>query len=129
MKSCRFCQKPMLPAHGGFAADMDITIEYVHWECHNCPRTVKEYDDADTWFSVMSFYNGNWYEVMQSYVCTDPKCIPSDPPLTSIYKYTLYKDSNSRNCLKTELVFELSQDIKLTPQNIDDKLAMLLVFS
>lgn len=129
MKDCRFCQKPMLPCINEFPADMDITVEYTHWECHYCPRTVKEYDDTDLWFCITSFYNGSWYEVMQSYICTDPKCIPSDSPLTSIYKYTMYEDFQERPNIKSELVLELNEDIKVTPQNVDEKLALLLTFS
>lgn len=117
----------MIPATDAFMADADITIEHSMWECHACPRTVREYADDDLWFSILSFYNGHWYEVMQMYICNDPKC--KDPPLTSIYKYTFYEDAQGRPCLKSNLVFEISEDPKLTPQNVDEKLAFLLTFS
>lgn len=119
----------MIPCTGGFMADADITVDKSMWECHFCPRTVREYEDDDLWFSILSFFNGHWYEVMQSYVCKDPNCTAPEPPLTSIYKYTFYEDSQERPCLKSELVFELSEDPKITPENIDSKLAILLTFS
>jgi hypothetical protein len=125
MKTCRFCQKPMLPATNEFPGDMDIPVDHSLWECHFCPRTVKEYEDDDLWFSIVGFYNGNWYEVMQMYVCGECK----DPPLTSIYKYTLYEDDQERPCIKSVLAFEISEDAKITPQNVDSKLALLLTFS
>lgn len=129
MKNCRFCNKPMLPINDGFMADIDISVEHSMWECHFCPRTVKEYDDDDLWFSIVTFYNGHWYEVMQSYICRDPNCSAPEPPLISIYKLTMYEDEQERPCLKSKLVFEISQDPKITPQNVDEKLAMLLTFS
>ncbi len=125
MKNCRFCNKPMLPKTDTFPADFDITVEHSIWECHACPNTVKEYDDDDCWFSITAFFNGNWYEVMQSYVCSNCK----EDPLLSVYKYTLYEDSTGNVNLKSEFVMELSQDAKITPQNVEQKLAMLLVFS
>src|SRR5512135_2451435 len=109
MKNCRFCNKPMLPAVHEFPGDMDVSVEHSMWECHFCPRTVKEYDDDDLWFSITAFYNGSWYEVMQSYVCRDPNCTAPEPPLTSIYKYTMYEDQQERPNIKSELVFELSE--------------------
>lgn len=127
--NCRFCNKPMVPSTDGFMADADLTVEHSIWECHFCPRTVKEYEDDDLWFSILGFYNGHWYEVMQSYICNDANCKTKEPPLTSIYKYIFYEDSQKRPCIKTELVFEISQDPKLTPHNVDEKLALLLTFS
>lgn len=127
MKNCRFCNKPMIPATGSFMAEADITVEHSMWECHFCPRTVREFEDDELWFSIMSFYNNHWYEVMIMYVCKDIKC--SDPPLTSIYKYSFYEDVQERPCVKSELVFEISEDAKITPYNVDEKLAMLLTFS
>jgi hypothetical protein len=115
----------MLPVHDNFPGDMDVLVDHSFWECHHCPRTVKEYDDDDCWFSILGFFNGAWYEVMQSYVCANCK----EQPLTSVYKYSLYHDAQDKPNLKSVLVFELSEDLKVTPQNVDQKLATILIFS
>jgi len=117
----------MIPATGSFMADADISVENSMWECHMCPRTVKEFKDDPLWFSILSFFNGHWYEVMQMYICNDKEC--KDPPLTSIYKYTFYTDDSQRPCIKSDLVLELNEDPKITPQNVDEKLAVILTFS
>lgn len=125
MKNCRFCGKPMLPIID-ILPDSDSTVEHSMWECHACPATVKEWEEPKYGFAILAFYNDHWYEVIQMYV---PEGEHDDPPLTSIYKYTLYENEFEQPCVKSELALELSIDSKITPQNIQQKLAMLLVFS
>lgn len=124
LKNCRFCGKPLLPVENIFG-EADMQVSHAMWECHNCPATVREYPDDECWFSILAFYGGHWYEVMQSYVCDDCK----EEPLLSIYKYTLYLNDQHEPQIRSEMVFELSQDGHITPQNIQQKLATFLVFS
>lgn len=125
MNLCRFCKTPMLPIQD-IPPDWETTIDHVMWECHACPATVKQYTDDPSYFAIMTFYNGHWYEVMQMYV---PEGAHTDPPLLSIYRYTYYVDEFKRNCIKTELALELSIEGNITPQNINQKLATILTFS
>lgn len=126
MKNCRFCKKPMLPITD-IIPDSDTSVDHSMWECHFCPATVKEYGGDEDWFSILGFWNGNWYEVMQFYVLTDLD--PKEPPLLSIYKLTTYDNDGKQPCVKSEFVKEWNIDGKITPENIQHKLATLLVFS
>jgi hypothetical protein len=125
MKNCRFCNKPMLPVID-IITESDSTVEHCMWQCHACPATVTQSYDED-WFSLLAFWNGHWYEVMQFYVLR-----PDDTkelPLLSIYRYTTYLNDSDQPCLKSEFVKEWNMDGKITPENIQHKLATLLVFS
>lgn len=106
--------------------DSDTSVLFSMWECHNCPSTVKQYADDDYWFSIITFYGGHWYEVMQMYV---PPEEHKEPPLLSIYKYTVYKNSQNQPSVRSELAMEFSIDAQITPQNINQKLATILTFS
>lgn len=123
--NCRFCNVPMLPIED-IVPDSDQQFEHSMWECHNCPATVKQYTSDPSWFSILAFYNGHWYEVMQMYV---PEGNHKDPPLLSIYKYTIYLNDLGKPNIRSELAQEHSFDGRITPQNIKDKLATFLVFS
>lgn len=117
----------MIPVTNSFMAEADIEVDNCMWECHLCPRTVRQYEDDDLWFSILSFYNGSWYEVMQMYICNEKEC--KEPPLTSIFKYIFYTDDKNKSCVRSPMVIELSEDPKITPQNVDEKLAIILTFS
>lgn len=104
--------------------DSDISVNHAMWECHNCPATVKSYNDDEDWFSILSFFNGHWYEVMQFYTDTG-----KEPPLLSIYKYTIIQTDKHNTQVQLILAKEFNLDGKITPQNIKEKLATLLVFS
>jgi hypothetical protein len=106
--------------------DSDARVDYgVLWECHNCPATVKQYDRDEDWFSILTLYNGHWYEIMQMYTAADSK----DPPLLSIYKITLYEDEYEQPNIKSVLALELNINGQITPQNINSKLSTILTFS
>lgn len=122
--NCRFCGKLMLPVESIFG-ESDMQVSHAMWECHACPATVKQYPDDNCWFSIMAFYGGHWYEVMQMYVCADCK----EEPLLSIFKYTMYFNENDEPQIKSEFVMEISEDGHITPENVHQKLATLLVFS
>ncbi len=124
MINCRFCQVPMLPAED-IMPDSDTEYRFSTWECHNCPATVRQRSDDPDWFAILAFYNGHWFEVMQMYVKPDSK----DPPLLSIYKLTQYINDNYNDAVKSEFVMELNVNGNITPQNIKDKLAVILTFS
>lgn len=126
MKDCRFCGKPMLPITD-IIPESDTSVEHSMWECHNCPATVKQYDNDEDWFSILGFWNGHWYEVMQFYTLSPYDT--TEPPLLSIYKYTTYRNENKQPCVRSEMVKEWNIDGKITPENIHQKLATLLVFS
>jgi hypothetical protein len=123
--NCRFCQTPMLPIQD-IPPDSDALVDhYTLWECHCCPATVKQYDSDEDWFSLMTFHNGHWYEVMQMYTSIGSK----EPPLLSIYKLTMYEDDFDRQNIKSSLILEINVDGQITPQNIKTKLATILTFS
>lgn len=123
--NCKFCQTPMIPIQD-IPPDSDARVEHcVLWECHACPSTVKHYDNDEDWFSILTFFNGCWYEVMQMYTSPSSK----EPPLLSIYKYTFYQDEYDQPNIKSVLALELNIDGQITPQNIDSKLATILTFS
>ncbi len=123
--NCRFCKTPMLPLLD-IPLDSDTTANWTLWECHACPHTVKSYEKEEDWYSILSFYNGHWYEVVVFY--TDTK---QEPPFISIYKYTTYKGEKGDWVVKSELIKELDIDpsTQITPQNIQSKLATILTFS
>lgn len=123
---CRFCGKPMLPIVD-IIPDSDTTVEHSMWECHSCPATVRQYDGDQDWFSIFGFFNGSWYEVMQFYVLAPQDT--KEPPLLSIYKLTPYRNENKQSSIKSEFVREWNIDGNITPENIQSKLATLLVFS
>lgn len=122
--NCRFCQMPMLPVEE-VMPDSDTEYKYSTWECHNCPATVRQRNEDLDWFAILAFYNGYWFEVMQMY--TEPNS--KDPPLLSIYKITQYINDDYNNAIKSEFVMELNVNGNITPQNIKDKLAVILTFS
>lgn len=125
MNLCRFCQTPMLPIED-IPPESDMSVNHAMWECHACPATVKQYTDDPSWFSILTFFNGHWYEVMQMYT---PAEIHKEPPLLSIYKYIMYQNDSHNQSIKSEFVLELSIEGNITPQNINQKLATILTFS
>ena len=124
MKKCRFCDTPMLPLED-IQPESDVSINHCMWECHNCPSTVKSYSNDEDWFSILTFYKGHWYEVMQFYTEQDSK----EPPLLTIYKLTVYQTDTHNTSILSEFITEFNVNGNITPQNIKEKLATLLVFS
>ena len=124
MMKCMFCQAPMLP-NEDVMPDSDTQYSHCTWECHNCPATVRQRKDQQDWFAILAFYNGSWFEVMQMYTKEESK----DPPLLSIYKLTQYINDVHEYAIKSEFVMELNVNGNITPQNIKDKLAVMLTFS
>ena len=127
---CRFCEYPMLPI-SDINPDSDTQVDHNWWECHHCPATVRQYGTDKDWFSILAFFHGHWYEVMQFYVLDqlETQLTKREPPLVSVFKLTVYMDGNKKPCVKSEMVVEVNEDAKLTPQNIHQKLATLVVFS
>ena len=124
MMNCRFCNVPMLPTED-VMPDSDTEYRYSTWECHNCPATVRQRNDQQDWYAILAFYNGHWFEVMQMYTEKGSK----EPPLLSIYKLTPYINDQYTDSVKSEFVLELNVNGNITPQNIKDKLAVILTFS
>lgn len=124
MIKCRFCQAVMLP-NESVMPDSDTEYRYCTWDCHNCPSTVRQSADDKDWFAILTFYNGHWFEIMQMYTESGSK----DPPLLSIYKLTPYTNDAGNISVKSEFVMELNVNGNITPQNIKDKLAVILTFS
>lgn len=124
MMNCRFCNVPMLPTED-IMPDSDTEYKYSTWECHNCPATVRQRNDHQDWYAILAFYNGHWFEVMQMYTEEGSK----DPPLLSIYKLTQYINDEYNDAVKSEFVMELNVNGNITPQNVKDKLAVILTFS
>lgn len=114
----------MLPLED-ISPESDVSITHCMYECHACPSTVKYYSSDEDWFSILTFYNGHWHEVMQFYSKSDM----TEPPLLSIYKYVIYKPDAYNTSIKSEFVMEFNFDGKITPQNIKEKLATFLTFS
>lgn len=105
--------------------DSDTVYKYSTWECHNCPATVRQRPDETDWFSILAFYNGSWFEVMQMYTTANSK----DPPLLSIYKLTQYINEDYEDAVKSQFVMELNVNGNINPDNIKEKLAVILTFS
>ena len=123
--NCRFCKTPMLPLLD-IPVDNTIIAEGTVWECHACPSTVKSYEKEEDFYSILSFYNGHWYEIAVFYTDTN-----MEPPFISIFKYTEYKRKDGRSGIIIDLIKELDIDpsTQITPQNVNSKLATILTFS
>lgn len=121
--NCRFCYGEMVAGNKTYPTLGKAFSEIKEWLCYNCPNAVRQFSNTDS-FTIMVRYNESWYEVEQMYTQENSK----EPPLLSISKCVFYEEEG-KYLVKNEFVLELNVDGKITPQNIQDKIATILTFS
>lgn len=121
---CRFCQKQTIPITGtidmGYKTHLNLST---FWECLLCPHSVRQSPDDQNWYSIMYYYNENWYEISQE--------LSVDKPRFSIFhvNVTFGNSPDTYGLIDSKMILELNLDAGITPTNIESKFPTLMVFS
>lgn len=110
---CRFCKKQMLPLEDLTQASGNQKLGAM-WECLLCPYNARQYELDSDWYAIMYYYNDSWYEVAQS-----------SGPSFCIIKLGF---TNDDKIIESQMILELDIDAGITPQNIEAKFPLLMVF-
>lgn len=121
---CIFCKTQMLPMRP-ISGDNRDSVVFSTWECLRCPNAVRQIQAYPEWFSLMTLYKDNWYELSQTFSSTGS-------PRLVINRIVFSEDEEGgeqRIFVHSERVLERRMDAGLTPQNVESKLPTILVFS
>lgn len=114
----------MLPLRS-ISGDGRDSVVFAIWECLRCPNAVRQIQSQPKWYSLMVYYKESWYELTQTFGSVGgPRLI-----INRLLFSEGEEGGETRTFMESRRVMELRIDAKLTPDNVENRLPTILVFS